>query len=162
MKQLEYKIQYKEFANNDELEEKDKYLLEKAKESLKTAYAPYSKFNVGAAILLQNGQIILGSNQENAASPSGLCAERVAVYAAGAQFPNVSIEAVAITCKTDKFEVDEPISPCGACRQALLEYEIRHNNNIRLILAGNTGKIIVLDSVKDLLPLAFSSKNLSK
>jgi len=162
MQQLEYKISYKEYANDSALEAGDKALLQKAKEALKTAYAPYSQFNVGAAVLLKNGQIVLGSNQENAASPSGLCAERVAVYAAGTQYPNEAIEAIAITCTTERFEVDSPISPCGACRQAILEYEIRHQNKIKVILMGHTGIVRIVNSISDLLPFAFSSKSILK
>lgn len=160
MKKLEHKIYYEEYESEKEISEKEKEILIKAKEALKSAYAPYSQFNVGAAVLLKNGQIIIGSNQENAASPSGLCAERVAVYAAGAQFPDEAIEAIAITCSTERFEMDTPISPCGSCRQAILEYEIRHQNQIKLILMGHSGRIV--NSMADLLPFAFSSKSLLK
>jgi len=162
MQKLELKIAYEEYASEAELEEKEKYLLQQAKQAVSGAYAPYSKFNVGAAVLLKNGEVIIGNNQENAASPSGLCAERVAVFAAGANHPSIAIEAIAITCKTNRFNVNEPIMPCGDCRQALLEYELRHESKIKLVLMGETGIIRVIESVSDLLPFVFNGKGLSK
>lgn len=162
MKKLELKISYTEYDNENELEEKQRFLLNKAKEIVNKAYAPYSNFKVGAAVLLKNGEIVTGNNQENVAFPSGLCAERIAVYAAGANFPDVAIEAIAITCKTSVFEVNEPLSPCGACRQAISEYELRHKNQIKIILSGEKGKIRIINSMADLLPFVFKAEELSK
>ncbi|MGN0211223.1 MAG: cytidine deaminase [Muribaculaceae bacterium] len=120
------------------------------------AYSPYSKFRVGAAILLDNGQIVCGANQENVAYPSGTCAERSACFAAGAQFPGVAFRAIAIaSVGTDGLVPQDPTAPCGACRQALLEYETLAARDVQVILAGRD-KVYVLPSVKSLLPLAFS------
>jgi cytidine deaminase len=162
MKKLELKISFSEFENENELSTSDQELLKKARHSCDLAYAPYSDFHVGAALLLENGIIVSGNNQENVAYPSSLCAERVAIYYAGAQYPNVAIKTIAITCKTKSFHVGEPLSPCGACRQAISEYEMRHKSKIRVILMGETGKIRVMDSVADLLPFMFQAEELKK
>ena len=158
----ELRIDFTEYNSEEELNKDEQELLKKAKEASKSAYAPYSNFYVGAALLLENGVIVTGNNQENVAYPSGLCAERVAIYAAGAQYPNVAIRTIAITCNSKKFHVNEPLSPCGACRQAMSEYEMRHKNKIRTILAGETGKILVMDSIADLLPFMFKAEELKK
>lgn len=162
MKKLELKISFSEFENENELAVPEQELLKKARQSCDSAYAPYSNFQVGAALLLENGVIVTGNNQENVAYPSGTCAERVAIYYAGAQYPDVAIKTIAISCKSKTFHVGEPISPCGACRQAMSEYEMRHNSNIRVILTGETGKIRVLDSIADLLPFMFKAEELKK
>jgi cytidine deaminase len=162
MKKLELKISYTEYESERELSSIDQELLQKAREASDLAYAPYSNFYVGAALLLENGVVVSGNNQENVAYPSGLCAERVAIYAAGAQYPNVAIKTIAITCKSKSFHVDEPLSPCGACRQAMSEYEMMHHSVIRTILAGETGKIRVMDSIADLLPFMFKAEQLKK
>ena len=162
MKRHELKIAYAEFENEGELNESDRDLLQKARVAAGSAYAPYSNFYVGAALLLKNGQIITGNNQENVAYPSGLCAERVAIYAAGATFPNEAIETIAVTCKSPAFEVNEPLSPCGACRQAIAEYEMRHNSKIRILLAGEKGRIRMVESISDLLPFMFKAEELKK
>ena len=162
MKKLELKIAYTEFESEKELNESEQQLLRKAREASELAYAPYSNFYVGAALLLDNGVIVSGNNQENVAYPSGLCAERVAIYAAGAQYPDAAIKTIAITCKSKSFDVTEPLSPCGACRQAMSEYEMRHRSVIRVILAGETGKIRVMDSIADLLPFMFKAEELKK
>lgn len=142
--------------NYDDLESVDRILIEEARKATIRAYAPYSKFNVGAAILLDNGEIITGSNQENVAYPSGICAERTACFYAHAQFPNAKFKAIAIAARdTSGEEVAKPISPCGSCRQALLEYEMLAKNDIKVILAGSNN-IYILKSIKSLLPLAFS------
>lgn len=124
----------------------------------KTAYAPYSHFKVGAAILLDNGEIILGSNQENAAYPSGLCAERVAVFYAGAKYPEAKILKMAISAASDNTTTSAPIPPCGACRQSLAEYEIKQNTPIEIYFMGEIGSIYKSDSLKNLLPLLFDKK----
>ncbi len=124
----------------------------------KTAYAPYSHFKVGTAILLDNGEIILGSNQENAAYPSGLCAERVAVFYAGAKYPEAKILKMAISAASDNTTTSAPIPPCGACRQSLAEYEIKQNTPIEIYFKGEIGSIYKSDSLKNLLPLLFDKK----
>lgn len=124
------------------------------------AYAPYSNFQVGAAILLKNGTIVLGSNQENAAYPSGLCAERTAVFSAGANFPNEQIIAICISASSTLKDTLEPIPPCGACRQSLLEYENKQKNNIPIYFMGKAGEIIQSPSIKNLLPFTFREDSL--
>jgi len=158
----ELRIAYTDFENENELNAEDRGLLQKARETCDQAYAPYSNFHVGAALLLENGTIICGNNQENAAFPSGLCAERVAVFAAGANYPGVKIKTIAITCKSESFPVNEPLSPCGACRQSMSEYEIRYKSNIRILLQGETGKIRMMNSIADLLPFMFVAEDLKK
>ena len=124
----------------------------------KTAYAPYSHFKVGTAILLDNGEIIVGSNQENAAYPSGLCAERVAVFYAGAKYPETKILKMAISAASDNTTTSAPIPPCGACRQSIAEYEIKQNTPIEIYFMGEIGSIYKSDSLKNLLPLLFDKK----
>ncbi|HQK39631.1 MAG TPA: cytidine deaminase, partial [Flavobacterium alvei] len=130
-------------------------LMKQAIEVRKNAYAPYSKFRVGAALLLDNGQIVLGSNQENAAYPSGLCAERVAVFQAGAVYPDAKILKMAITAASDTNQTTDPIPPCGSCRQSIAEYEIKQNTPIEIYFMGEIGVIYKSDSLKNLLPLLF-------
>jgi len=121
------------------------------------AYAPYSHFRVGAAILLKSGHIVSGNNQENAVYPSGMCAERVALFYAGSQFPKTPIAKIAITAIGSENEVIMPVPPCGNCRQALLEYEMRYGEPIEVIMAGEKGDVFIVKSVADLLPLSFNS-----
>ena len=140
----------------EDLENDDRSLIDEARKATLRSYAPYSKFSVGAAILLDNGEIITGANQENIAYPSGTCAERTACFYAHAQFPDAQFKSIAIVARdTSGEEVAKPISPCGSCRQALLEYEILAKNDIKVILVGRD-EIYVLKSIKSLLPLAFS------
>ena len=146
-------ITYDVFDRPEDLSAEDRKLLEVATEATKNAYAPYSKFHVGAAVLLENGDMVTGNNQENLAYPSGLCAERVAVFSASALHPNQKIMAVAITAFSEDFVTDKPVPPCGACRQVLIEYEIRDNQPMRCILRGSTGQIFVFHRIADLLPL---------
>lgn len=124
----------------------------------KNAYAPYSKFRVGVAISLDNGKTILGTNQENAAYPSGLCAERVALYQAVSNFPESKILAIVITASSEKNEVASPITPCGSCRQSIAEYEIKQESPIAIYFTGESGKIYKSESLKNLLPLIFNKK----
>jgi cytidine deaminase len=133
--------------------------MNQAIEVRKKAYAPYSKFRVGAAILLDNGKVVLGSNQENAAYPSGLCAERVAVFQAGAIYPEAKIVKMAITAASDTNPTQSPIPPCGGCRQSLSEYEIKQESPIEIYFMGEVGEIYKSDSLKNLLPFMFD-KNL--
>ncbi len=160
MNTKEIKISYEEYLSLDQLSEEDKTLLAKATETTKKAYAPYSGFCVGAAILLDNGEIICGSNQENAAYPSGLCAERVAMFAAASQYPDVAMKTIAITAHTDKFEIDIPVSPCGSCRQVMAEYEHKQQKHIKIILKGASGKILIINGIENLLPFVFNADNL--
>jgi cytidine deaminase len=162
LRKLEYKTTILEFSSVEELPEKDKDLVNMAKEAAFDAYAPYSKFFVGAALMLENGIFIKGSNQENVAYPSGLCAERVAVFSASSQYPGVAIKTIAITAKSDSFVVDKPISPCGSCRQVLAEYEHLQKKPIRIILTGAKGKVFVIEKVEDILPLSFKEDKLKR
>lgn len=162
MKKLNLSISYLEYNSINELNKEDKALLSKALEASKLAYAPYSHFKVGAAVLLENGEIFTGNNQENAAYPSGLCAERVAVFAASSHFPDIAVKALAITAKAKDFSIDSPIYPCGACRQVFAEYEHHHKKNIRVIVMGEKGKIQIFESIESLLPFMFVEDNLKK
>jgi cytidine deaminase len=148
------------FKSEQDLANEDRLLLMHAKRSIDNAYAPYSHFNVGAAVQLENGEIITGNNQENAAYPSGLCAERVAVFYAGAKFPGVKIKAIAVTCKAENQVINDPVSPCGACRQAIAEYETRYSQKIRVIMAGESGRVFIAESIESMLPLMFNRKYL--
>lgn len=130
-------------------------LIDAAKKAVFNAYAPYSKFQVGAAVLLENGEIITGSNQENAAYPSGTCAERVALFYANSQYPDQAVTAIAIAAYTHGKYVHAPITPCGSCRQVMLEIELRHQKPMAIYLYGESD-IFLIDSVKSLLPFHFS------
>jgi cytidine deaminase len=143
-------------CNYEELLSEEKMIVEQAKEATFRAYAPYSGFQVGAAVLLANGEVISGNNQENVAYPSGLCAERTTLFYAHSQYPGEAVLALAIAAYTDGDFLDRPISPCGACRQVLLETEMRFKQPVKIILYGKK-EIFVVESVKDLLPLAFDS-----
>lgn len=148
------------YASAKDLAKKDAELLVEAQKMVKLAYAPYSNFNVGAALLLENGKIITGNNQENAAYPSGLCAERVAIYSAGAHYPTSAVKTIAISVKSKSVVIKEPLSPCGACRQAIAEYENKFGKPIRIIMSGEKGQIYIAKSIESLLPLMFSKKYL--
>ena len=137
-----------------ELSEEDRMLVEAAKQATEGSYAPYSKFHVGAALRLQDGTVVIGSNQENAAYPSGLCAERTALFAAGAQHHDVPVVALAIAARKGKRFLPQPISPCGACRQVISGVEERHGIPIRILLYGTDG-ILVSEGISPLLPLRF-------
>lgn len=138
-----------------ELSSEDKLIMDKAFEAKMSSYAPYSEFNVGAAILLDNNKIILGSNQENAAYPSGMCAERVAVWKAGSEYPNIKIKKIAITASSPNITVNKPVGPCGACRQSLLEYEVKQKSPFEIIFMGETGQVVKTESIVALLPFSF-------
>ena len=145
-------------TRKNSLNKEENNLVDLAINSLKAAYAPYSGFLVGAAVLLKNGEIISGNNQENVAYPSGLCAERVAVYYAGAKFPNIKIKKIAISAVSQKFDFTDVVSPCGSCRQAIAEYEVKQDENIKILLHHPNDDIIIVNSVSDLLPFMFKSK----
>jgi cytidine deaminase len=146
----------KTFSDKSKLPLLEADLLDTAHQSAKQAYAPYSHFKVGAAILLNNGHIITGNNQENAVFPSGMCAERVALYYAASQFPDTPITKIAITAIGSEKEVARPVPPCGNCRQAILEYETKFNQPIEILMAGEKGEVYIVKSVADLLPLSFN------
>lgn len=144
-----------EYESINELSKEEIFLIEKARDSAIQAYAPYSNFKVGVSILLANNTIINGNNQENAAYPSGLCAERVALYYANSKYPDTIVKAIAVCAFTDNNFIDIPVPPCGSCRQSLLETENRYNSPIKMILAGKE-KIFIVHSIKELLPLNFT------
>lgn len=137
-------------------------LFETAKTACFNAYSPYSRFQVGAAVLLANGVVIAGNNQENAAYPSGLCAERVALFYAGATYPDVPVKAMAITVNYGDTDFDEVVAPCGACRQVAAEYEMKFGQDITIYLLGRAEKTVVIPSVQTLLPLLFSGEILKQ
>ena len=151
---------YESYESADALNAGDKKLLDEAIKAAASAYAPYSHFNVGAAVLLENGEIVCGSNQENAAYPSGLCAERVALFYSGAHYPHLKVQTIAVVAFAQNAAPAHSISPCGDCRQVMAEYEHRHHKNIRLIMVGDGGRIYIFDSVKALLPFMFNSDSL--
>jgi cytidine deaminase len=162
MQKTEIVLTLEEYTNTSELKEQDQILLRYAKKAIPNAYAPYSTFKVAAAARLKNSKILTGTNQENAVFPAGICAERVLLSTIASLFPEQAIEAIAITYQKSKGKSNHPISPCGICRQSLLEYEMRTNNPFRIILSGQEGKIIVVASAKDLLPLSFSANDLEE
>ena len=143
----------------EECSEMEKKLIEAAKEATKNAYAPYSGFRVGAAVLLANGKIISGNNQENAAYPSGLCAERTTDFFANASYPDQKIVAIAVAAWHNGCFTDDVITPCGGCRQVLLEAENRFKEPMKVLMYGNKG-VYMLGSAKDLLPLSFGDEML--
>lgn len=158
MKHLTFETHFTEYLPN-EIPIEYLSLIEEAKQQTKKSYAPYSQFRVGAALKLKNGEIITGNNQENAAYPSGTCAERTAVFYANSRFPETAIEIIAIAAYNKGEFLEEPITPCGACRQVLLETEIRFKKPIKIILYG-TNKTYVLDNVNQLLPLNFNQQSM--
>lgn len=158
MKELNINICFRLYQM-DELSETDRQLVDKAIQATANSYARYSHFNVGAALRLLDGQIVIGANQENAAYPCGLCAERTAIFAAQAQRPDQPITDIAIAAKNSNGLLAAPISPCGQCRQVMLEIEDRYNRPLRILLYGTNG-VLVADSTKDLMPLHFVDANM--
>jgi cytidine deaminase len=144
----------------EELASQDLSLMQLAIHARHRAYAPYSNFTVGCALLLANGEVVTGNNQENAAYPSGLCAERVAIFAAGSQYPGVAIVKLAITASPKDDSFHKPVPPCGACRQSIAEYENNQDSDIELYFMGAAGKVLKSDSLRDLLPLVFDKNYL--
>jgi cytidine deaminase len=161
MKKIQIITHVFEYDSIDELSVEEQELVKNAKEAALRAYAPYSKFNVGAALSLENGEIIQGNNQENSAYPSGLCAERVAMFYANSKFPDVAVTALAITARSNGSFSENPIPPCGSCRQVLLETEARYKQPIKVILCGEK-KIKVVKNIKELLPLSFEKEMLNE
>lgn len=156
-KTIETKISIYSF---DELSTSQRFLIDKAKEQVVKAYAPYSNFYVGATVELENGEIFAGNNQENSAYPSGLCAERVAMFFANAQYPDIAVKTIAIAAFTNGIFLPEPITPCGSCRQVLLETEMRFEQDITILLYG-TKHVFQIENVRQLLPLCFEKSNLN-
>lgn len=160
MKQNKIEFSYGVYDDIAQLSDEDAMLLSKAREVTKDAYAPYSNFHVGAVAILENGALMAGTNQENASYPVGTCAERVLLGSLAMLQPGVAVKSMAISYSSSSVKSDHPISPCGMCRQALLEYESRLQKPIRLILGGMEGKVFVIESASLLLPFAFTSKEL--
>ena len=155
MKEIQIETKLSVFESFEELSQSEKDFMNQAIEIRKKAYAPYSKFQVGAAIVLDNGVVLQGSNQENAAYPSGLCAERTAIFYAGAKYPNVAFKTLAISATSDANPTLTPIPPCGACRQSIAEYESRQSHPIEIYFMGESGKVYRSESLENLLPLSF-------
>ena len=160
MKEIKITSVLQIYDSFDELPEDIQDLMKKSMEIRDKAYAPYSEFLVGAALLLENGEEVLGNNQENACYPSGLCAERTAIYYAGANYPDVSILKMALTAKSLKYKLVTPTPPCGACRQAIAEYEVKQKTPIEIFFMGETGKVVKSSSLSNLLPLIFDNSYL--
>ena len=158
----EFKISYKSYGSIKDLNDQDHQLVLKSEEILMKAYAVYSGFSVGAAALLSNGEIIAANNQENIAFPSSMCAERVLFYFCKANYPNLNIKKVAISVKSVEKVIKDPISPCGSFRQTMFEYEQNQNEKIKILLKGEVGKVLEMNSVEDLLPLAFKTDVLKR
>lgn len=158
MKEISVTSSFLVFDTLEELPKDIQNLMNEAVAIRKKAYAPYSQFRVGAALLLDNGKIILGSNQENAAYPSGLCAERVAIFHAGSVYPEAKILKMAITAASDTNQTQAPIPPCGSCRQSIAEYEIKQETPIEIYFMGEIGTIYQSASLKNLLPFMFDKK----
>jgi cytidine deaminase len=157
MKEVKIETTLGIYEDFKELPEAIQSLMNSAIEARDNAYAPYSKFNVGAAILLDNNEVVIGSNQENACYPSGLCAERTAIFYAGAKYPKAKILKMAITASSQNQITDKPIPPCGACRQSIAEYEIKQDAAIEIYFMGAKGKVVKSHSLANLLPLLFES-----
>ena len=161
MKENQIQIHYNIYQWH-ELSERYKSLMDQSIVSQNNAYAPYSNFKVGAAILLENGTIFTGNNQENSAYPSGLCAERVAIFACSAQNPNIKIKVIAISANSEKVDINTVLAPCGSCRQSMYEYESKQNAPIKVLLKGLDNEVVEFLSVEDLLPLVFQCDGLKK
>ena len=162
MKKQTRHIEFTVYNGINELKTQERELLKAAIDAIGKAYAPYSQFRVGAAVLLGNGKIVTGNNQENAAYPSGMCAERVAIWNAMSQYPDETILKVALTARSSVKTLNEPVAPCGACRQTMLEYEYRQNQPIEVIFTGEKGPVVKASSISDLLPIAFDDSFLKK
>lgn len=162
MNPLQSSFQYQSYGDIGELNESDAFLLQKARSVTAHAHAPYSNFRVGAAVRLASGEIVTGSNQENASFPLGLCAERVAMATVSSLYPGIAVDAIAVSYENGNGSSDHPVSPCGICRQVLAEYEEKLHYPIRLILSGMSGEVLVISSVKLLLPLSFSAGDIHK
>ncbi len=160
MKSKKIEFEYEVYDSIGELSDEDAWLLNEARSVTEQAYAPYSNFHVGAVAMLANGEVVAGTNQENASYPVGICAERVLLGSVANLHPHVHVKSIAISYNSEEVKSDHPISPCGMCRQSLLEYETRLKKPIRLILGGMEGKIFIIRSAGLLLPFAFTKNEL--
>lgn len=151
----QFTLSYQQYDSVTALSEEDQLLCEKAKQALNSSHSPYSKFRVGTAVLLADGQVVLGSNQENVAYPSGLCAERVALFNIGSNYPSAVIKTMAITAFTENFEIENPVTSCGGCLQVMIEMEKRQQSPIAVIFYCLNGKVIKVNDVKTLMPFSF-------
>lgn len=157
MNMIEKTVSLQVHESENSLSKEDLTLLNLAREATKRAHAPYSQFFVGAALRLSNGEIITGNNQENAAYPSGLCAERVAMFYAGSQYPGITIESIAVTASSIVHDVDSPVMSCGGCLQAMIEYENKQHAPIRVIMQGERGAVYIANDLSQLIPFRFQS-----
>lgn len=163
MNTIQLNISLTNYASEDELPEVEQHLMQTARDATRKSYAPYSNFHVGAAVLLEDGTIFSAGNQENAAFPSGSCAEQSVIYWVGANYPDEQIKSIAVVARPgggNEPEIFKPVSPCGACRQSLLEYEHRQNLPIRLLMMQPNGGVIVSESISNLLPVKFGADDL--
>jgi cytidine deaminase len=160
MKKEEIKFTVLVYDSSDDLSEDDAFLLSEARSVTQFAYAPYSNFQVGAIARMTNGEIVSGSNQENASYPAGICAERVLLSSAASQHPGIAISTIAISYHNLKGKSDRPVSPCGICRQSLVEFEQRFGQPVRIILSGMEGKVQIIENATSLMPLAFGATDL--
>ncbi len=155
MKKETLSLELTVYDSEKELSAEDAALMNRARKAREDAYAPYSNFKVGAAVLLENGEVVVGNNQENASYPSGLCAERVAVFQAGARYPGLAVMKIAIAAGSETKPLAKPAAPCGNCRQSIFEYENKQRKPIELLLMGASGEVYKCPSIQGLLPLAF-------
>jgi cytidine deaminase len=162
MRKVDLQLSYLVYESLQELSAEDQTLMQRAVQASNNAYAPYSQFYVGCAILLENGETIIGNNQENVAYPSGICAERVAIFAASAQYPGVAVKTMAITAHSIIMDPDTPITPCGACRQVVAEYESQFKKPIRILLLNPNGEVMEANSIDVFLPFMFKAEGLKK
>ena len=162
MQKKNISISFEEYSSVDELSSTDRNLCLESVNAMASSYSPYSGFRVGVAVILASGKIVYGSNQENGAYPSGLCAERVALFAIGSSYPNDKIVSMAISAQTDHFEIKEPVSSCGACLQVMAEYEKKQSSLIIVLFYCPNGSIIRTVGIKSLLPFAFTETRLQK
>ncbi len=161
MNKLNLTINYESYNSIEDLKACDKLLCKKAEEALKSSYSPYSNFRVGTAVRLGNEQIVSGSNQENVAYPSGLCAERVALFSIGAAFPGATIESMAITAQTDNFKIMNPVTSCGACLQVMAEFELKQQREIEVMFYCLNGEVLKIKGIRNLLPFVFVENRLA-
>lgn len=162
IKKKNLSISFEEYSSVDELSNSDKNLCRDAVKAMASSHSPYSGFRVGVAVQLESGRIVYGSNQENVAYPSGLCAERVALFTIGSTYPEDKIISMAITAQTDNFEIKEPVTSCGACLQVMAEYEKKQSHPINVLFYCLNGSIIRTKGIKSLLPFAFAETRLQK
>ncbi|MCC8360885.1 cytidine deaminase [Salinimicrobium sediminilitoris] len=160
MKTITISADLEVYDNEAELPGDVQSLMEQAIEAREKSYSPYSQFKVGAAILLDNGEVVTGSNQENASYPAGLCAERTAIFYAGAKYPKAKILKMALTARSENHQMEVPTPPCGSCRQAIAEYEVKQEQPIEIYFMGEKGKVVKSSSISDLLPLIFDNSYL--